>query len=346
MKHYTLYIYAALAGLMLAACEHKELCFDHAEHAEGYNLRLSAQYEQEWEYRYEGGTDWQTVWRDLPQMSYAYDALRPAIPDGLRATAFPPAGGQPRVTNMPPMGGRVITLTAGPQDVLFYNNDTEYILFSAMNSSAQATASTRTRTRATYLGSPYVKASEEEHTVNQPDMLYAHYADALELPRQERPTDYLALMRPLVFTYYVRMEFSHGLEYVALARGALAGMASGVVMSTGQTLAEPATVLFDADLRPWGCDARVRSFGVPAFPNPNYTRTEAAYGLNVEVRLRNGQMKKFDFDVTSQVRRQPHGGVITVSGLEVTDEEGKPGSSGFLIHVDDWGEYNDVYLPM
>ena len=42
-------------------------------------------------------------------------------------------------------------------------------------------------------------------------------------------------MHPLVFTYLVRYEFSHGVEYVSLARGALSGMAQAVWLNSGHT---------------------------------------------------------------------------------------------------------------
>ena len=55
------------------------------------------------------------------------------------------------------------------------------------------------------------------------------------------------------------------------------------------------------------------------------------------MRLHNGAMKTFEFDVTDQVKAQPRGGVIIVSdGLVITDEEGAAGfDSGFDIDVED-----------
>ena len=56
------------------------------------------------------------------------------------------------------------------------------------------------------------------------------------------------------------------------------------------------------------------------------------------------KIKKFDFDVTDQVSKQPHGGVIVVKGLEITDEEGMSGSGAFDVIVNGWGEYEDIIL--
>ena len=62
--------------------------------------------------------------------------------------------------------------------------------------------------------------------------------------------------------------------------------------------------------------------------------------------MKNGKIKSFDFDVTDQVEVQPQGGVIVVSGIEISDEEGESGGSGFDVDIDDWGEYEDIELPL
>ena len=62
--------------------------------------------------------------------------------------------------------------------------------------------------------------------------------------------------------------------------------------------------------------------------------------------LKNGKIKSFDFDVTDQVAAQPQGGVIVVKGIEISDEEGTEGGSGFDVDVEDWGDYEDIELPL
>ncbi len=75
--------------------------------------------------------------------------------------------------------------------------------------------------------------------------------------------------------------------------------------------------------------------------------SERKYALQLEVRLKNGKyLPPFNFDVTDQVAAQPQGGVIVVSGIEISDEDGTEG--GFRIRCErgDWGEYEDVELPL
>lgn len=90
-------------------------------------------------------------------------------------------------------------------------------------------------------------------------------------------------------------------------------------------------------------------FGVPNYPGDHYTRadgTPAYYTLNLEVLLNNGKLLSYEFDVTDQVNAQPRGGVITVEGIEVSDEDGMEGSGGFDVTVDGWGDYVDIPLPL
>ena len=234
----------------------------------------------------------------------------------------------------------------GEHSLLFFNNDTEYIVFDEMQSFALAKATTRTRTRSSYLGNSYMD-KKDENTVNQPDMLYGSYMESYVAKNTTEPDVIPVTMHPLVFTYLVRYEFSHGVKYVSLARGALSGMAQAVWLNSGHTSDEAATVLYDCTVENFGTQALVRSFGIPDFPNEHYgRRAKRKYGLNLEVRLKNGKIKSFDFDVTDQVAAQPRGGVIVVKGIEISDEEGKEGNSGFDVDVKDWGKYEDIELPL
>ena len=252
--------------------------------------------------------------------------------------------GRSDIHNLPAKGG-VVNLYQGVNDLLFYNNDTEYILFSRDNNDASTRATTRSRTRASYTSSKF--ANEGEETVNAPDMLYANFIDDYVVEKQLEPEDIDVTLHPLVFTYKIRYEFEAGLEYVSLARGALTGMARSVLLNTGETSVEPATILFDCEMTDFGSRAVVNSFGVPDFPN-NYfgTRGTNKHALNLELMLRNGKTITFDYDVTDQVAKQPHGGVIVVKGIVIKPEDGTQGAGSFDVEVNDWGPYQDIDLPL
>ena len=102
-------------------------------------------------------------------------------------------------------------------------------------------------------------------------------------------------------------------------------------------------------LTDWGVETQMQSFGVPNYPGDHYTRADgssAHYLLNLEVRLQNGKILSYEFDVTDQVNGQPRGGVISVDGIVVSDEDGTEGSGGFDVDVDGWGDQIDIPLPI
>ena len=343
IKPYLLLITALV--MLFSSCEQKELCFNHDEHAPKSDVMVQVQYEREWQYPYEGGTDWLN-YPDFGQVfGVDYEALRPNIPEGLAIQIYNSAGRYDEI-HIAPLGQKV-RMPIGVHSILFYNDDSEYIVFDGMQSYVKARATTRTRTRASYMGNPFME-TKSEVTVNPPDMLYGNYMESYEVQRTIEPTLLPVTMHPLVYTYLVRYEFSHGAEYIALARGAMAGMAGSVYLHNGSTSDDAVTVLFDATVKDFGAQATVRSFGVPGFPNTHYSKTgkSGLYGLNLEVRLKNGKTKSFDFDITGQVAAQPQGGVIVVKGLEITDEEGKGGGSGFDVDVSGWGDEEEIDLPM
>ncbi len=330
-------------AILAASCEHKELCFDHNPHAPKSDIRIVATYEREWEYTYNDATPWNSypAWQE--EFGMEYDSLRPALPEGLRMQVYS-AHAYNDMVNMK-TGGDTVRMRPGTHSLLFYNNDTEYIVFDDMQSYASARATTRTRTRATYLGNAYIEGNEI--TVNPPDMLYGSYLESFTAERTTEVRVLPVTMHPLVFTYLVRFHFTHGLQYVALARGSMAGMARAVWLNSGRTSKETATILYDCEMKSFGAQAMVHSFGVPDFPNDHYsTRAERKYALTLEVRLKNGKLKSFDFDVTDQVSAQPQGGVLQVGGISISDEDGKEGGSGFDVDVDGWGDYEDIVLPL
>lgn len=326
---------------VLTACEHKDLCLDHSAHAHKHHINVIADYRYDWEECY-GGTDWEAAW---PSDYISYDNLRPSKPDGIRIINHNDQGLSDK-HNISADGG-VVTLFEGYNDVLFYNNDTEYILFTNTNQVASTRATTRTMSRSSYLGNSY--ANKNEMTMTPPDILYANYYEDLYVEKLEKPTDIEVTLQPLVYTYKVRYEFKEGLEFVAIARGALSGMARSVLLYNGNTSEESATILYDCEVTDYGVRALVNSFGVPAYPHGNYpTRGDGSYkhALNLELMLRNGSMITLEFDVTDQVQAQPHGGVIIVKDIVVEEEDGTQGSGAFDVEVNDWGPYEDIELPL
>ena len=339
MKRFV-YILALLLSLVVTSCVHKELCVDHRPHAHRHHINVIADYRLDWEENLTGYRDWKSTWVS----DYLdYESLRPKTPTVLRVITFD-SNDNSNIHNIPATGG-VVTLYEGNNDLLFYNNDTEYIVFSRGETGASTRASTRTTTRGTLTRSQY--AEEGENNVNAPDMLFANYYEDYFAEKTLDPVDFEVLLHPVVFTYKIRIEFDEGLQYVAKAKGALSGMAESVQLSTGETSEKGATISFDCEVTDYGIRALVTSFGIPGYPNPNYPSTRAtSHGLNFVVMLRNGKEIYLDYDVTDDVNKQPHGGVIVRSGVVIDQKDGVQGSGAFDVEVDDWGPYEDIPLPL
>ena len=152
-----------------------------------------------------------------PALPQRYDDLRPDVPTGIRARIYT-GGTAENEGNLSPEGVRLY-MNEGTHDLLFYNNDTEYIVFNDIAALASASATTRSRRGG------FRSPARGERTVNQPDMLYGAYIGGYGGTPRRETVGLPVRLQPLTYTYLVRYEFQQGFQYVStLARGALAGM--------------------------------------------------------------------------------------------------------------------------
>ena len=342
------YIISALtAGLllmlpMLESCR-TEICYNHFPVAD-----VTLSWEQEWERDY--GMGYAAAW-DKDFYGFDYDYLKPERPEWVNLIRYTGTGEVSSEKYFSPSGGQLMLDPHNDKSLLLYNGDTEYIVLSDIASlpDARATATTRTRASISYI----IERHPGVRSMNPPDILYSAYVGQLpDVPIHET-REVPVKLQPLVYTYVIRYEFEQGLEHVALARGAIAGMAESVYLRDGKTSDESAILLYDCDIKDYGCEARVRSFGVPGFPDKYYGRAdedmeEGPYTLNLELMLKNGKTKEFNYNIASQMKDQPKGGVIIVRGIKVEDEEAKPDpvASGFEVDLTSWGAGTDVELPV
>lgn len=316
----------------LTGCR-EDLCYDHFQKAV-----LALSYEQEWERDY--GMAHKANWNSETHGG-EYDTHRPSLPEGVNMHVYSHEDSTSTLSFLDRDGGEAY-LGRGTVDLLMYNNDTEYILINDEASVADMTATTTTRSRSTL-----TPLHVGERTVSPPDVLYGAYLEAIPGTTPHMMTPLTTVLKPLVYTYIIRYEFEHGLNYVKLARGALAGMAESVSLKDGSTGSDRATVLFDCEITSWGIIAKVNTFGVPDFPGEHYrdgavVNPALDFAVNLEVMCANGRIQTFDQNITEQIRKQPRGGVITVTGIKI-DDSGM--SSGFDANIDDWGDWMDVQLP-
>ena len=316
-----------------------ELCYNHFP-----SLDVALSWEHEWERDY--GMRHSENW-DTPLHGFGYDDLRPGKPEWVNIIRFTPDG--KRHEHFIGNDGDNIMVEGGiDQSMLLYNGDTEYIILSDMATPPEARASATDRTRTSLTA--FSEFHPNTRTTNPPDILYSAYLQTVAPVKTHESRPLPVKMQPLVYTYVVRYEFEYGLENVALARGALGGMADSVYLLDGRSSEEATIIIYDCDIKDYGCEAHVRSFGVPGFPDEYYgrgdLRTEPRrYTLNLEVRLKNGKFVEFNIDVSDQIEKQPRGGLITVSGLRIEDIDSSS-PAGFDVEVEGWGERVDIDLPV
>lgn len=333
-------IAVVLFGLaMLTACQRTELCYDHFP-----TLTLGLDWEHEWERDY--GMNHVANW-DAERHGFEYDALRPIRPEWVNMVISKPDGNSDE-RFLKPEGGKINVDLGGGQSYLLYNGDTEYIVLSDIVSMTEARATATSRSRA---GLSYINEHHPDvRSTNPPDVLYAAYVKEAPVFNAHDHHSLDIKMKPLVYIYLIRYEFDYGLEHVSLARGAIGGMAESVYLHDGKTSDEESIILYDCEIKSYGCEAQVRSFGIPGFPDEYYGRAESdapdrPYSLNLEILLKNGKTVEFNYDIAEQLEKQPRGGVITVSGIRIEDQIGET-DSGFDVNVTEWPDHDVIDLPV
>ncbi|MDE6300138.1 MAG: DUF5119 domain-containing protein [Muribaculaceae bacterium] len=324
------FLVTVLSGV-LTSCR-DELCYNHYP-----SLGVALNWEYEWERDY--GMHHSDNW-DSSVHGFEYGALRPGRPEWVNLIQYS-ADGERTETYLAEDETSLRVSQEEGQSMLLYNGDTEYLIFQDIASLTEARATPTKRSRSSIAG--VIMQHPGLSTTNPPDLLYSAYIDNIPYVEGHNELHFPIKMQPLVFTYVIRYEFESGLKHVRQARGALGGMAESVYLRDSHTSDEATIILFDCEVTDYGCAAYVRSFGVPGFPDEYYGRgttkaSDRPYTLNLEVLLTNGSTMEFNFDVADQLLKQPKGGVITVKGLTIKEEENKPSEStgGFDVDLSGW----------
>ena len=337
---YTYLLCGLVILLSLSSCR-KELCYDHYP-----AIDLNFSWEQEWERDY--GHNHKATW-DPALHRYENDDLRPDVPEWVKMVRYYDDG-HIAERFFTPDGAKFEVETGAKCSFLFYNGDTEYIILSDVASLHDARATATSRSRGGSALQDLKGLHQTSRTTNPPDVIYSAYVEDVPGIMNHEVKHMPTKMQPLVYTYLVTFEFEHGIEYVALARGALGGMAEGVYLRTGVTTDEPSIILFDCDIHSDACRSQVRSFGIPGFPDSYFGRGTSEppgpFSLNLEVKLTNGKTTDYTFDITDQIQNQPRGCVIRVGGIRVDDELANQSPAGFDVDVSGWDDNVEVDLPI
>ena len=357
---------------MLTGCERKDLYL--AQHGtlsidvSVYDIQLDLLWGLEWR------TEWQYQWDES-----LYGAIGYTEPTGIRANIYALNEANQRIRyttrNFGNEGGRVNLTTKQSYDMVFYNNDTEYILFSTDDANDYLYATTRSNTKAAYTRS-------YDH-YNQPDQLFGTFMhdlyvtddpDAYDKKYDEDGTIYYvfdinASLTPYTFIYLYQVmllnnDDDNGKRITGCEGISVDGLAGGVDLFTRVTDSVNLVTITQENIQPMLTDrrltlpngaevtgdifaARVMTWGIPGIDPlaQNATRTAAepqdSIGAGIGLVLRNGTVYPIEKNITEQIKQRPAGGVITivVDAAEIPDSiignKPKPGG-GFDASVDNW----------
>ena len=305
------------------------------------------------------GMDWQTQWQ-YPWDEAKYGPIGYTEPTGVHVIAYQLDDAMERFRwhydrHVSNKGGRVQLTTKEYYDMLLYNDDTEWILFTDRGGSDYSTfnVTTRTNARAQY--------TRNYAGYNQPDQLFGTLIDDIYI--SDDPDDYIlernedgsityvckmeASLQPYTFIYLYQVILKNNRTdkdepIVTSAAGLTAnGLASGAdlftrrthssVVSLTQDNVAPIVKDYNVTL-PDGTDtiadilgARIQTWGLPSIvPLEEVTRggvvevADSAF-VGVGLRLHNGYTYVLQKNVTEQMAEHPAGGVITLV-LDVTKE--------------------------
>ena len=333
-----------------------------------YNIQLDLLWGVDWK------TEWQYMWDESLHGPLGYSE-----PSGVRANVFSLNESNERLNyttrNLPKSGGRVNLTTRQSYDMVFFNNDTEYILFYSDDANDYLYATTRSNSKTTY--------TRAYAHYNQPDQLFGTYLhdlyvtddpDAYTIHYDANGYPYYlynitASLTPYTFIYLCQVMLlnnndEEGNRIIGCNGISADGLAGGVDLFTRVTDSLNLVAITQEDVKPIQANrplrlpdgtqtegdifaARIMTWGIPGIDplEKIMARTEVQPQDSIEVgiglTLRNGNVHSIQRNITELIKRKPAGGIITIviDAAEIPDsiigEKPKPGG-GFDASVDNW----------
>lgn len=305
-----------LALLATAACEHKELCYEHP-HVGFVRVLFD--------------------WSQLPG----------ANPECMYVRFFPEEGGRPVQYEFTGRDGGTVQLSPGNYRIICHNGDMEST--HARNTEQYDTFEFYTPQESLLAplnrsssNVPRADGTETQQVVRTPEYLYGDCCGELTLRRNETTTVTLTPTER-VCTYTVEIRNVENMDKVVQISGTLSGMAGAYCLVADALRDAPCILPFEfrkADATT--VEAHFHTFG--HCPEPAVPHKIVVYGIMT----RGAQQYQVYGDAEDVVTPQIHGAAdphrvhIVLDGLRFTDDA--PGG-GMNPSVDDWGSV-EIEIPM
>ena len=333
-----------------------------------YNIQLDLLWGVDWK------TEWQYMWDESLHGPLGYSE-----PSGVRANVFSLNESNERFNyttrNLPKSGGRVNLTTRQSYDMVFFNNDTEYILFYSDDANGYLYATTRSNSKTAY--------TRAYAHYNQPDQLFGTFLhdlyvtddpDAYTIHYDANGYPYYlynitASLTPYTFIYLCQVMLlnnndEEGKRIIGCNGISADGLAGGVDLFTRVTDSLNLVAITQEDVKPIQANrplrlpdgtqtegdifaARIMTWGIPGI-DPlekimarTVVQPQDSIEVGIGLTLRNGNVHSIQRNITELIKRKPAGGIITIviDTAEIPDsiigEKPKPGG-GFDASVDNW----------
>ena len=333
-----------------------------------YNIQLDLLWGVDWK------TEWQYMWDESLHGPLGYSE-----PSGVRANVFSLNESNERFNyttrNLPKSGGRVNLTTRQSYDMVFFNNDTEYILFYSDDANGYLYATTRSNSKTAY--------TRAYAHYNQPDQLFGTFLhdlyvtddpDAYTIHYDANGYPYYlynitASLTPYTFIYLCQVMLlnnndEEGKRIIGCNGISADGLAGGVDLFTRMTDSLNLVAITQEDVKPIQANrplrlpdgtqtegdifaARIMTWGIPGI-DPlekimarTVVQPQDSIEVGIGLTLRNGNVHSIQRNITELIKRKPAGGIITIviDTAEIPDsiigEKPKPGG-GFDASVDNW----------
>lgn len=328
MKRMTRYILPLAAAWLLAACEHKELCYDHS-HTVSVEVRF----------------DW--------------SADPDANPESMSLYLFPQSGGDPLRYEFVGRDGGTIAVLPDVYDAICLNSDAEGMVY--RNTGQHTTFEISTNTTGlltsglTALGVlsesvPRAEGTEDERVALAPDTLWSGMLVDIALTQAGSRDTITLYPDRSVCRYRVEIADAENLKYVRGMSASLSGMAGGVLPGAETLSSEKVTVPFEVAVTvpDSGDDAGRELVCGELLVFGHCPDTDGEHVLTVYAVMSDGSKYAYTFDtdeVTGQIHSapDPRNVLIRLEGLPLPHPITNGG--GFQPEVDDWEDVT-ITLPM
>ena len=306
---------AGAALLLLAACDKKELCYEHP-----HNALLQVEFD----------------WTEAPK----------ANPATMSLYLFPDDGAEPMRYEFTDRAGGTISVPYGVYDAVCLNSDQEthrLVNKERVETFEVTTHSTRTLQgvlRSKSDGAPLARGAEEERSVQEPGTLWSDHAEGLEVRLNAGLQKVVLTPESRVKRCSVEIRNVENLRHVAAISASLTGMAGGWMPGIDRLTNEKVTIPFEvnADKEKTALTGSLTFFG-------HCPKEAGGHKLMIYAQMTDGSTYFFEEDVTGQLhdpKQEPNHIKIVLDKLPLP----KPITGGGLQPtVKDWKEVY-INLPM